>query len=97
MRGDTNADGRHNIADAICMLGRLFGSSADPCKEGVLRCADGGDANNDGKLNIADAVTILGHLFTHTGPLPEPFEACGLDPAEPADSLDCAAYAPCAP
>ncbi len=98
LRGDTNADGRHNIADAICLLGFLFGSEDDPCKQGIPRCRDTADANNDGKIDIADAIKILGYLFTSatTGPLPEPFTACGLDPAEPADSLDCAAYAPCA-
>ncbi len=98
-RGDTNADGKHNIADAICLLGFLFGPETDPCKQGVPRCRDGADANNDGKIDIADAIKILGYLFTSatTGPLPEPFLTCGLDPAVPADTLDCATYAPCQP
>jgi hypothetical protein len=94
-RGDTNADGRLNIADAVCLLGYLFGQATDPCKQGVPRCLDGADANNDGSTNIADAIKILGHLFAQTGPLPEPFSACGADTAAPADVLDCAQYAPC--
>jgi len=97
LRGDTNADGKHNIADAICLLGFLFGRETDPCKTSVLRCRDGADANNDGKIDIADAVRILGYLFTSatTGPLPEPFTACGPDPGTPADNLDCEEYPPC--
>ncbi len=97
-RGDTNADGRTNIADAICLLGYLFGPSTDPCKVSVPRCRDGADANNDGNLNIADAIMVLGYLFNFakTGNLPEPFLACGTDPADPPDSLDCTTYAPCA-
>ncbi len=92
-RGDTNADGRVNIGDAICALGHLFGSESDPCKAGVTRCLDGADANDDGKINIADAVTILGHLFTGTGPLPDPFTTCGPDPTD--DPLGCEIFAPC--
>jgi hypothetical protein len=95
-RGDTNADGTRNIADAVCLLGYLFGLNSDPCKQSVPLCRDGADANNDGKIDIADAIKILGHLFAQAGPLPEPFAACGLDPADPPDGLDCATYAPCA-
>ncbi len=97
-RGDTNADGRTNIADAICLLGYLFGQNTDPCKTGVPRCRDVADANNDGNLNIADAIKILGYLFNfaQTGNLPEPFLACGADPADPPDTLDCGTYTPCA-
>ncbi len=97
-RGDTNSDGRTNIADAICLLGYLFGPSTDPCKVSVPRCRDGADANNDGNMNIADAIMVLGYLFNFakTGNLPEPFLACGSDPADPPDSLDCTTFAPCA-
>ena len=98
-RGDTNADGKHNIADAICLLGFLFGQESDPCKQGVPRCRDGADANNDGKIDIADAIKILGYLFMSatSGPLPAPFPDCGLDPETPADTIDCVTYAPCQP
>jgi hypothetical protein len=98
-RGDTNADGKHNIADAVCLLGFLFGPESDPCKQSVANCRDAADANNDGKIDIADAIKILGYLFTSatSGPLPQPFPDCGWDPAEPADTLDCVAYKPCQP
>ncbi len=95
-RGDTNQDSKVDIADAICLLGHLFGLATDPCKEGVRRCFDSADANDDGAVDIADAIKVLGHLFAYatTGDLPEPFKACGLDPTE--DSKDCVTFGPCA-
>ncbi len=88
VRGDTNADGACNIADAIFLLGHLFAQAPAPS------CSDAGDANDDGKLDIADAIKVLAHLFAQAGPLPEPFESCGVDPA-PEDSLDCRSFPPC--
>ncbi|HAK95264.1 MAG TPA: hypothetical protein DCM87_09740 [Planctomycetes bacterium] len=88
-RGDANADGKLDIADAIKVLSYLFGGGTT-----TLDCLDAGDANDDGKLDIADAVKILGHLFAQTGPLPAPFDACGPDPTD-GDTLDCTKYAPC--
>ncbi len=87
-RGDTNADGAVNIADAVFVLGHLFSMKPPPT------CALTADANDDGIINIADSVTILGHLFARRGPLPEPFEACGTD-ATPGN-LTCVSFAPCA-
>ncbi len=88
-RGDANADGKRDIADAIKVLGYLFGGGATQ-----LGCLDTGDANDDGKIDIADAIKILGHLFASTGPLPEPFDTCAGDPTG-ADLLDCQVYEPC--
>lgn len=87
-RGDANADGNLNIADAVFVLGYLFGSAERPS------CVDAADANDDGETNIADAITMLGHLFGGAGPLPDPFGACGTDPT--GDALVCAAFPPCA-
>jgi hypothetical protein len=87
-RGEVNADGTLNIADAIALLGHLFGSAPVP------PCQDASDANDDGNVNIADAIAILGHLFGGAGPLPEPFLTCAVDPT--ADTIDCAAFPPCA-
>jgi len=86
-RGDANADGAWNIADAVFVLGYLFGGDPDPA------CMKASDTNDDGKLNIADAVSLLGSLFG-SGPEPgEPFAACGADPSD--DTLTCASFAPC--
>ena len=80
VRGDTNADGGVDIADAVCTLEFLFGRPGAPCKGLVLECRDAADANDDGGVDIADAVSILGHLFGGTGELPAPAAACGEDP-----------------
>jgi len=85
-RGDANSDGALNIADAIFILGYLFGGGQTPL------CADTADANDDSAVNIADAIAVLGHLFGGTGDLPPPFGACGPDPT--ADALPLCAYPP---
>ena len=86
-RGDSNADGTVNIADAIFVLTFLFGGGNPPV------CVDTADANDDGVTNIADAIATLSHLFGGAGPLADPFGACGVDPTD--DTLDCLAYPPC--
>ena len=86
-RGDANADGDRNIADAVYVLGYLFGDQEAPS------CPDAADANDDGALNIADAVSILGHLFGGQGPLPDPFDACGTDLTP--DPLEECVFPPC--
>jgi hypothetical protein len=82
-RGDVNADGTLNIADAIKLLGHLFAREAAPT------CQNAADANDDGTLNIADAIKILSHLFAATGPLPAPFPNCGPDPTDPGKLPEC--------
>ncbi len=74
MRGDCNADASINIADAIALLGYLFGGASEPV------CLEACNGNDDGDVNIADAVAILGHLFAGAGPLPAPHPDCGSDP-----------------
>ncbi|MGE4620145.1 MAG: right-handed parallel beta-helix repeat-containing protein [Planctomycetota bacterium] len=81
-RGDVDADGTTNLADAIQILGTLFIQGSDP-----LGCIDAGDCNDDGLLNISDAVTLLEALFVSGNPLPAPVGDCGADPT--ADALEC--------
>ncbi|MFN0060784.1 MAG: dockerin type I repeat-containing protein [Planctomycetota bacterium] len=86
VRGDVNADGSFNIADAVSGLSYLFGG-------GPLGCADALDSNDDGATNIADPILILSALFS-AGPSPAaPFPACGPDPT--LDGLDCATFDAC--
>ncbi len=63
MRGDANADGSVNIADAMYVINHLFagGPVPDPF--------EAGDANCDGTVNIADAMYLINYLFTG-GPPP---------------------------
>jgi hypothetical protein len=93
-RGDANADGGVNIADAVCVLNYLFTGTAGACRDAASACLDAVDTNNDGNTNVADAVAILQHIFLATGPLPEPFQECGTDP--PGDEIGCTAFPPCA-
>jgi len=86
-RGDVNADGKVDIADAIFVLGYLFGGGPSPS------CADAADTNDDGKLNVGDAIATLQYLFSAAGPLPPPFPDCGTDPTD--DELNCRSFRPC--
>jgi hypothetical protein len=86
-RGDSNADGRIDIADSVYTLRYLFAGGPE------CTCRDAADANDDGTVDVADAIRTLGHLFGGAGSLPEPHAGCGEDPTP--DDLDCAAFVPC--
>ncbi|HAK94982.1 MAG TPA: hypothetical protein DCM87_08250 [Planctomycetes bacterium] len=62
--GDANSDAKIDIADAICILGRLFGPATDACKN--PKCMANLDTNNDAGIDIADAISVLGYLFAGT-------------------------------
>ena len=82
-RGDSNDDGKVDIADAVSTLNDLFGGGPQPA------CRDAADANDDGVTDISDPVYILNFLFAgESPPPPSPGpEACGFDPTT--DTLDC--------
>lgn len=61
--GDANADRRIDVADAVCILGYLFGASDDPGKLYLFLCPDSSDVNGDGRTDIADAIALLSRLF----------------------------------
>jgi hypothetical protein len=84
-RGDSNADGAANIADASFTLNFLFLGGPDPT------CSAAADANGDGNVNIADASFLLNFLFLGGRDLPFPFPDCGR-----VKTAACAVYAPCA-
>ncbi len=87
LRGDCDGNGVPNLADAIVLLGTLFGTPTDP-----LSCRSACDANDDGQLNIADAIRLLTYLFAGGLTLDPPFPDCGVDPT--VDSLDCLEVSP---
>ncbi len=76
-----------DIADAVFILSYLFAKGTPP------PCFDAADANDDGKNDLADAIAILQHLFAASGPLREPFRACGPDPTP--DALGCVSFPAC--
>ncbi len=86
-RGEANADGDQNLADAIFILSYLFADGPIPT------CLDAADANDDGATDMADGVYILQYLFASSPPLSPPFPDCGVDAT--ADDLDCRSYNPC--
>ena len=73
LRGDTNASGAVDIADAIATLEWLFigGVAAD--------CPDAADTNDDGVVDLADAVVTLGCAIEHASAIgyAEPFQPGG--------------------
>ncbi|MEC9477266.1 MAG: hypothetical protein VX764_09530 [Planctomycetota bacterium] len=88
-RGDCNADGAFNIADAIYTLASLFsGGPPGPCEDSC-------DSNGDGGLNIADAIFTLAALFS-SGPQPSAPESseCDVD-GDDSDPLGCVSFPPC--
>ncbi|MEM7165543.1 MAG: dockerin type I repeat-containing protein [Planctomycetota bacterium] len=87
IRGDANADGSRNVADAVFMLSGLFNGGD------LGECQDALDANDDSAVNIADPVALLLSLFGASAPLPGPGPACGTDTT--ADSLPCVEHDAC--
>ena len=73
LRGDINADGDRNLADAVSLLEFLFSSGALPCVAAT-------DVNDDGDINVADPSQLLSYLFTGASAPPEPTLVCGQDP-----------------
>ncbi len=88
MRGDVNADGLTNIADAISLLNYLFRSGREPT------CMESANVNDDGAVNIADVIYTLGYMFRSDQAPKAPFPQCGPDPAG-GSSLGCRSFAPC--
>ncbi len=92
-RGDPNADGRVNLADALCVLLSLHGRGCP-----VLTCLEAGDVNGDAGVSIADPIYLLNRLFGN-GPPPvggagADGTECGID-SDPEHSLGCERYESC--
>ncbi len=85
-RGDANADGRHDIADAVFILRTVFGQMSNDC-------LDASDIDDNGLVDMIDGVCVLGYLFGNGRAPAAPFLSCGADGT--ADSLDCAGHASC--
>ncbi|MBN1422034.1 MAG: hypothetical protein JXP34_24895 [Planctomycetes bacterium] len=78
-RGDTDADCRITLGDAIQLLDHLFLQGKAPI------CPDAADADDSGELGLEDAVFLLECMFAE-GPKPPPpgHRECGLDPTDDA-------------
>jgi hypothetical protein len=77
IRGDSNNDGKHNIADAIWTVNTLFrGGPPSPCQNAA-------DANDDGAENLSDVSYTIMHQFMGGAAPPAPYPNCGQDPTAP--------------
>ena len=86
-RGDTNADGKVDISDAVGILVYLFqGGQLNDCRSAA-------DVNDDGQIDISDPVVLLAFLFQGGGTPPDPFAACGGDLTT--DGLGCQSFLAC--
>ena len=82
-RGDSNADGKVNLADGVSTLSFLFDGNQ------ALPCHDAADTDDSGKIDIADAIWTFNWLFAGgAAPAPPGPTACGEDPTDV--GLDCA-------
>ncbi|MBN1422879.1 MAG: right-handed parallel beta-helix repeat-containing protein, partial [Planctomycetes bacterium] len=85
-RGDVNADGRVDIADALPLAMYIYGGAP-------IACVASADANDDGGVDAADPIYLLAYLFRGGPPPGEPFRACGADPTP--NDLECAVHPAC--
>jgi hypothetical protein len=87
VRGDSNSDGKLNIADPVyTLLYAFLGGEASTC-------LDTADSNDDNAIDIADAIFLLQYLFVQGPVIPLPYPGCGIDPT--IDDLDCSSYELC--
>ena len=89
LRGDTNADGRFSISDAVFTRRWVFNCDAPP------NCEEAADANGDGRVGIIDIIYSLNALViggqTPVAPYPE------AGPGSEEEDLSCISYEPEAP
>ncbi len=86
-RGDTNADGGTNLADAVYLLLFLAIGGSPPS------CMEAADIDGNGALNVTDAIVVLNYLFRGGPPPMAPFPECGTAPD--AEGLGCESFRSC--
>ncbi|NMD34596.1 MAG: DNRLRE domain-containing protein [Planctomycetes bacterium] len=59
--GDANCSKAIDLADAVCILGYLFGPETDACKNPC--CLAQMDTNNSDSVDLSDAIRVLSYLF----------------------------------
>ena len=82
IRGDSNSDGVLDVSDVLFSLDAIFGLAISPCP-------DAQDSNDDGSLDISDPLLVLIYLFGGGSTPPAPGIACGVDPLDGGDTLNC--------
>jgi hypothetical protein len=86
-RGDANADGAVDLADALFTLNHLFRGGETPV------CPDAADADDSEGLDLGDPIFLLNHLFRGGARIHAPGSTeCGSDPTP--DALAECGYSP---
>lgn len=89
VRGDANATGNVDIADAIRTISLVVRRTDAP-----NLCADAVDSNDSGEIDLSDAVYLLSYIFRAGPAVPDPGpERCGVDRSQ--DAINCEAYGVC--
>lgn len=81
IRGDSNGDGKLDLADVVEKLGYLFHGGPG------FACADSADTDDSGEIDVSDPIRDLAYLFLGGPPPAFPFPTRGVDMSP--DSLDC--------
>ena len=82
IRGDTDGNGRFNIADAVIIIQFVAGNIGQR-----FDCMDALDADNNDRVNFMDAIPVIDYIFRRGAPLDAPFPTCGAETEE--DTLSC--------
>jgi len=86
-RGDANASGAVDIADAVAIVRHLFSGGSAPCLDAM-------DVDDNGLLTVGDAIGVLMWLFKDGAEPAAPGpRACGADPNP--DLVSCDMYDRC--
>jgi hypothetical protein len=73
VRGDPNADGRVDLADAVwCVSELMRGGRSSPCPRAA-------DINRDSRYDLSDPIFLAMYLFLQGRVIPTPFPSCGTD------------------
>jgi len=84
--GDTNADGSHDISDAVQSLQYLFAGASTNCVAAY-------EVNGDSQVDISDVVYLLVYLFDSGATPVGPFPTCG--PVSPGAAPGCDSFNAC--
>ena len=86
-RGDSNDDGKLDLADPVANLAYQFLGQSVPC-------LDACDFDDSGELDVTDPIANLTHQFLGGPPPSAPGkDVCGVDPTE--DELGCDSFTAC--
>ncbi|MCA8962352.1 MAG: hypothetical protein KDC38_17625, partial [Planctomycetes bacterium] len=86
VRGDVDASGQVDLADAIQILDYFFSGAP-------LACVSAADTNDAQGVNIGDVIFLLQVLFSGDFVPPAPYPSCGADPTP--DALSCTSFDAC--